>query len=79
LRALKASAFLCVALIVISARRHIGAMPHFPKRKHRKQVFQGDREMKIPSIASILWGVAFGLLAVYIANKVSVVGSVVGQ
>ncbi len=35
--------------------------------------------MKIPSIASILWGVAFGLLAVYIANKVSVVGSVVGQ
>jgi len=35
--------------------------------------------MKFPSVGSVVWGVAFGLLAIFIANKVSFVGGVVGQ
>jgi len=33
--------------------------------------------MKFPSVPSILWGVAFGLLAIYVANHVKFVSNVV--
>jgi hypothetical protein len=35
--------------------------------------------MKFPGVGRILWGVAFGLLAIYIANNVAAVNRIVAQ